>query len=215
MIGHQRDVLNALGIDLWIPKAQVCQLHQPAIWRDQAPVERIPEIILPSLQKPAENQSAAELKADVSAAAVQITEAAEPISAVEAEVRPILQIEPFVLESVSMEHCVLLIDAANLGAEEQLLWSNIQRAGKSEFSMLQWPFAWLKFQDGRGASSYVSGFIDAMREGNKNVLCLGSIPHLASSDYIQLASLQEMLQEPRLKKRLWQFMQNKPKDTVH
>jgi hypothetical protein len=214
MIGHQRDVLNALGIDLWIPKAEACQPHQPVIWRDQAPVEHISEIILPSLQKAVEIQPETELKADVYAADVQIKKAAEQVSAVEADVRPVLQIEPFVLESVSMEHCVLLIDAANLGAEEQLLWSNIQRAVKSEFFMLQWPFAWLKFQDGRGASSYVNGFLDAMCEGSKNVLCLGKVPHLESSDCIQLASLKEMLQEPRLKKRLWQFMQNKPKDAV-
>lgn len=213
MIGHQRDVLNALGIDLWIPKAEVCRPYQSSIWRDQAPPEHISEIILPNLQNLVV-EPAPVLKAEVvlpTTLPVQNT-VVEPI--VEVELRPFLQIDPFVLEVVSTEHCVLLIDAANMNEDEQLLWSNIQRAVRSEFSILQWPFAWLKFQDGRGASSYVNGFIEGMRESTKNVLCLGEIPHLESSDYIQLASLRDMLQEPKLKKRLWQFMQNKSKDTV-
>lgn len=213
MIGHQRDVLNALGIDLWIPKVEVCRPYQSSIWRDQAPPEHISEIILPNLQNLVV-EPAPVLKAEVvlpTTLPVQNT-VVEPI--VEVELRPFLQIDPFVLEVVSTEHCVLLIDAANINEDEQLLWLNIQRAVHSEFSILQWPFAWLKFQDGRGASSYVNGFIEGMRESTKNVLCLGEIPHLESSDYIQLASLRDMLQEPKLKKRLWQFMQNKSKDTV-
>ena len=88
---------------------------------------------------------------------------------------------------------------------------NIQRAVQAEFHALQWPFAWTNMQDGRGAASYVQGFLDAL-SAEKNVLCLGGIPHLQSSKSIQLASLQDMLDQPLLKKRLWQFMQNKTKD---
>ena len=67
-------------------------------------------------------------------------------------------------------------------------------------------------QDGRGASSYIQGFLDVFST-EKNVLCLGEIPHLQASHSIQLASLQEMLIQPLLKKRLWQFMQNKMKES--
>ncbi len=49
MMGHQRDIMAALGIDIWIPKDALCQQHQPAIWRDQAPEEAISEIILPHM----------------------------------------------------------------------------------------------------------------------------------------------------------------------
>jgi len=44
----------------------------------------------------------------------------------------------------------------------------------------------------------------------KNIISLGSIPHVTHNKMIQLASLQEMLDQPILKKRLWQFMQNRP-----
>ena len=108
-------------------------------------------------------------------------------------------------------HCVLLVDASYMSAEQQLLWKNIQRAVQAEFHALQWPFAWPNMQDGRGAASYVQGFLDAV-SAEKNVLCLGEIPHLQSSEYIQLASLQDTLDQPLLKKRLWQFMQNKIRD---
>ena len=47
MIGHQRDIMAALGIDVWIPKGAVCQPHRPSAWRDQAPQEALSEIILP------------------------------------------------------------------------------------------------------------------------------------------------------------------------
>jgi len=42
---------------------------------------------------------------------------------------------------------------------------------------------------------------------DKDLIALGEIPHLQQADLHQLASLQEMLDQPILKKRLWQFMQ--------
>lgn len=217
MIGHQRDVLVALGIDVWIPKAEVCQQYQSTLWRDQAPVEilsdSVSEIVL---AHPIERSSITTLHSPVSVPAfeevVVATEPAKHVPETNIDIRPSLNIDAFVVEALNMAHCVVLTDAANLTSEQQLLWSNIQRALASEFLILQWPFAWLKFQDGRGASSYVQGFIDGMCEGHKSILCLGKIPYLESSECIELASLQEMLDEPKLKKRLWQFMQTKPKD---
>lgn len=44
MIGQQRNVLAALGIDVWIPRDVVCQKNTASsIWRDQA-VEETPQI---------------------------------------------------------------------------------------------------------------------------------------------------------------------------
>lgn len=217
MIGHQRDVLAALGIDIWIPKAEVCQPHQSTLWRDQAPAEiisdTVSEIIVPHLvARSSVVISPSPVLVPAQQEAVVVAEPVKQAPEPEIDVRPSLNIDAFVVEALNMAHCVVLTDAANLTAEQQLLWSNIQRALASEFLMLQWPFAWLKFQDGRGASSYVQGFIDGMCEGHKSILCLGKIPYLESSECIELASLQEMLDEPKLKKRLWQFMQSKPKD---
>ncbi len=78
----------------------------------------------------------------------------------------------------------------------------------ADFFALQWPFGLVNLQDGRGAASYVQGFIDAISL-DKNVICLGDIPHLEHAKVYPLASLQQMIEQPLLKKRLWQFMQNK------
>src|SRR5690606_1359460 len=56
--------------------------------------------------------------------------------------------------------------------------------------------------------SYIQGFLDGM-SAEKNIIFLGTVPYISNSKIIQLASLQEMLDQPILKKRLWQFMQNR------
>lgn len=217
MIGHQRDIMATLGIDIWIPRATVCQHNQPALWRDVTPEEDISEIILskpPVALEPvvASLKIEPELKAKINleeTTPVVETVVAQP--AVNSELVPELQISAFSIEAVRLAHCVLVVDTTTITADQQQLWKSIQRAVQSEFNSLQWPFAWQNMQDGRGAESYVSGFIDAM-SAEKNILCLGQIPYLTSSKSIQLASLQEMLEQPLLKKRLWQFMQNKTKE---
>lgn len=85
------------------------------------------------------------------------------------------------------------------------LWHNIQHAVSGEYNELQWPFPLMNFQDGHGAESYVQGFLDAISE-DKNIIFLGQSAYLKHSKSINLAGLQEMLTQPLLKKRLWQFM---------
>lgn len=211
MIGHQRDILATLGIDIWIPKGDVCQQHQVSIWRDQAPAELHSEIILPQPTQIAPIAKAplvapepvtVEAKAEVKSEALIVV---APIQ----EQREILHIPPFNLQALSLEHCTIVIDATEMTEQTQLLWTNIQRALQSEFYELNWPFPWVNLQDGRGVESYIQGFLDMMSL-EKNIISLGSIPHVTHNKMIQLASLQEMLDQPILKKRLWQFMQNRP-----
>lgn len=227
MMGHQRDIMAVLGIDVWIPKDAPCQPHQPAVWRDQAPedlissgfAENISEILLTKsiaerLQPPAPVLNAHEdsaVFADQSAQHDAVKEPpAVPVVSQEPAV-PMLQIPAFAIEALVLPQCVLLIDSTAVTAEQQMLWRNIQRAVSAEFHHLMWPFAWQNMQDGRGAASYVQGFADAFSM-EKTVLCLGEVPYLQSSRSIHLASLQDMLDQPLLKKRLWQFMQNKIKE---
>ncbi|MFW2046710.1 hypothetical protein [Acinetobacter variabilis] len=210
MIGHQRDILATLGIDIWIPKGDVCQQHQVSIWRDQAPAELHSEIILPQPTQIAPVEKAplvapepviVETKAEVKSEA--------PAVVASQEQREILYIPPFNLQALSLEHCTIVIDATQMTEQTQHLWANIQRALQSEFYELNWPFPWVNLQDGRGVEAYIQGFLDMMSL-EKNIISLGSIPHVTHSKMIQLASLQEMLDQPILKKRLWQFMQNRP-----
>ena len=215
MIGHQRDIMATLGIDIWIPRDAVCEHNQSYLWRDSAQQENVSEIILPNtpakvepVVTPAKTPVQPQIKTvfEKNIPAVDVV-----VPATSSELPSVLQIGAFSIEAICLTHCVLLMDATTVTADQQLLWKNIQRAVQAEFHSLQWPFSWLNMQDGRGASSYVSGFLDAIST-EKNILCLGQIPHLTSSAHIQLASLQEMVEQPLLKKRLWQFMQNKIKE---
>lgn len=210
MIGHQRDVLSALGIDLWIPRETLCQNRgNPQIWRDQAATEIITTLAPPQQIAPVDIQktSAPSLLPDLAPNAVVVP--VPPESNAAEILQPALDIASFTVQAAVLKHCLLLINATVLTEQEQLLWANIQRAVLCDFVELQWPFPWQNAQNGRGAASYLSGFVDAHRSGQA-VVAIGEIPYLESSECIQLASLSAMLEQPLLKKRLWQFMQNKP-----
>lgn len=210
MIGHQRDILATLGIDIWIPKDALCQkMPSSSIWRDQAAVEDIIEIIVPkAVALPAvEVQFKAEptqTVAPVVSLAQPIELQAEPLSVLEPQV--IAQVAAFQLQAFALPHCVIVVDATSMSSEQQQLWNNIQHAISAEYALLQWPFPLLEFQDGRGAESYVQGFLDALSV-DKNILFLGQSGYFKHAKGMQLASLQEMLDQPLLKKRLWRFMQ--------
>jgi hypothetical protein len=212
MIGHQRDILATLGIDIWIPRAEPCQSHQPALWRDQSQPEVLSEIILTELKA-----EASVIKRSVVSAPVEVpapvvimpTMEIQPQPELVHELREIVEVVPFSLQALSLAHCIIVIDATSLTEDQQLLWSNIQRAMLGEFAELNWPFPWDNVQDGRGVESYIQGFLDGMSH-DKNIIFLGTVPHLSNSKITQLASLLDMLDRQIIKKRLWQFIQSRP-----
>ena len=56
MIGHQREVLASLGIDLWVPDFLPSQQNvATSIWRDQNATEIISEIVRPQSQPEAKS----------------------------------------------------------------------------------------------------------------------------------------------------------------
>ena len=52
----------------------------------------------------------------------------------------------------------------------------------------------------------MQGFVDVLST-DKNMLILGQLPHFKSEQCLHLASLQEMLDQPLLKKSLWDAIQ--------
>jgi hypothetical protein len=46
-----------------------------------------------------------------------------------------------------------------------------------------------------------------MQPQQKKILCLGQLDFIQHSNILHLASLEEMLAQPLLKRRLWQLMQ--------
>ncbi|WP_349926838.1 hypothetical protein ABJ384_08855 [Acinetobacter sp. A1-4-2] len=218
MIGHQRDILATLGIDIWVLRDVVCQkMPSSSLWRDQAAAEYQTEIVL--AKAPAVLPLA--LKADQRQEPERTESLISPIAAVEEKIdivaeeiatRPAQQISPFQLQALALSHCVIVVDTTEITAEQQQLWHNIQHAVSGEYNELQWPFPLMSFQDGHGAESYVQGFLDAISE-DKNIIFLGQSAYLKHSKSINLAGLQEMLTQPLLKQRLWQFVQKSPQNT--
>lgn len=211
MIGYQRDILATLGIDIWVPKDAACQnMPSSSIWRDQAAPEYLSEIVVAKAQPLIVPEPKAEPLKTLDQAEPLPTPAVKEVQAEIAlpvvEERPALHIAAFQLQAFGLPHCVIVTDATELSAEQQQLWNNIQQALQAEYYELQWPFPLINFQDGRGAESYVQGFIDAI-SADKNIILLGQFSYFNHSKIIHLAGLQEMLDQPLLKKRLWQFMQ--------
>ena len=218
MIGQQRQILTDLGIDLWIPRDVACQNFNPAsIWRDQS-TEQIAELrpVVAEPQAPTLPQATAapiaitppvrhlETKANVTTAEVQV----QPEIQVQAEVtlKQPSNFTHFELQLLNLAHCAIVIDASQLSQDAKQLWANINQALQAEYQQLNWPFPLLNLQDGNGAQSYVEGFLDA-HSVDKQLISLGDLPY-SHTKILKLPSLNQMLAQPLLKKRLWQLIQN-------
>nr|WP_019384887.1 hypothetical protein [Acinetobacter venetianus] len=214
MIGQQRNVLAALGIDVWIPRDVVCQKNTASsIWRDQA-VKETPQI--PQMSFEAEtlkpeiktNEVQPQKIKQAESPQVEITEQA-PVQKVISEKEQVVvnaSVQAFELQMYVLENSAILVESSQLNDEQRQLWRNIQKAKLGQYAELKWPFPLAGFQESRGLSSYIQGFLDASTN-NKKILCLGQLDFLQHSNLLYLASLEEMIAQPLLKKRLWQLMQ--------
>jgi hypothetical protein len=209
MIGQQRQILTSLGVDLWIPRNVACQNLRPnSIWRDESSEQILPlaEVVTtPKMQRTVQPiiSEPVPVVAKIVAEAINIV-SAQP----EQRKEPVTATEPqnFELQLLNLAHCVVVVDSTALSDAAKQLWGNISHAIQAEYQQLNWPFPLLDWQDGHGAQSYVQGFLDA-HSVDKQLMSLGDLPY-SHSKLLKLASLDEMLAEPILKKRLWQFLQN-------
>ena len=215
MIGQQRNILATLGIDVWIPKEVVCQKNTaPSLWRDQVIEDIQPDSSLvfetaPVAQNipvpPVQTTSITEIERPQQTKVV-----AEPVvkeAVIEKEQIVITaQIQAFELQMYVLENCAILLESSQLNDAQRQLWQNIQKARLGQYAELKWPFPLAAFQESRGLSSYIQGFLDATATGKK-ILCLGQLDFIQHSNILHLASLEEMLAQPLLKRRLWQLMQ--------
>lgn len=215
MIGQQRNILATLGIDVWIPREVVCQKNTaPNLWRDQV-VDEVSQSTVLALDS-------ALIVEEIPVTAVHtppITEIEIPqqtkvvveLVAKEAVVEKeqiviTAQIQALELQMYVLDNCAILLESSQLNDAEQQLWQNIQKARLGQYAELKWPFPLAAFQESRGLSSYIQGFIDATAT-NKKILCLGQLDFIQHSNILHLASLEEMIAQPLLKRRLWQLMQ--------
>lgn len=217
MIGQQRNILATLGIDVWIPKDIVCQKNTAsALWRDQN-IEQ--NIQTSSIQFDSQvSQNVTEIKVEQQSVAIKEVEPLQQKQ--EAVVQPIAkqsliekeqivitaQIQSFELQMYVLDNCAILLESSQLNDAQRMLWQNIQKAKLGQYAELKWPFPLAALQESRGLSSYIQGFLDATAT-SKKILCLGQLDFIQHSNILHLASLEEMLAQPVLKKRLWQLMQ--------
>lgn len=208
MMEHQREILASLGIDIWVSRTAVPQtLPQSSLWRDLAAPELHSEIIVPAaVNQQSKQQQPTILEEPKQEPSPQhtVVEVVAPDDIPEA--RAILQVEAFSIVALQIPHCVILAESTTLSQKQQQLWRNIQHALQAEYHVLQWPFALKVLQDGIGVENYVQGFVDVL-SADKNMLILGHLPHFKSEQCLHLASLQEMLDQPLLKKSLWDAIQ--------
>ena len=219
MMGQQRHRLASLGIDVWIPKAAPCQKNTASsLWRDQIVVDEIvPSItlsfeVLPSVQAAQANSTPEPQPRGVESAAVELKQQMaiqsvnieQQSSAPQAINHPNMQ--GFELQMYVLENCAILIESSQLSTAQQQLWRNIQQAKAGQYAELKWPFPLLEFQESRGLLSYIQGFLNATAI-HKKIICLGQFDFMQQVDVVQLASLEDMLAQPLLKRQLWQQMQ--------
>lgn len=207
MMGHQRDILASLGIDIWVSRTAVSQtLPQSSVWRDQAAPEIHSDIIVPAVVNQQLKQQPIIHEEPKQEPSPQHTAVEVVVPDDIPEARVMLQVEAFSIEALQLPYCVILVESTALSQKQQQLWRNIQHALQAEYHVLQWPFALEVLQDGIGVENYVQGFVDVL-SADKNMLILGQLPHFRSEQCLHLASLQEMLDQPLLKKSLWDAIQ--------
>ena len=215
MIGRQRNILATLGIDVWIPREVVCEKNiAPSLWRDQE-AEQIHSLPI-QFETPVQNKPELQIKHEP----VQPITVVEPLDSVEIIVAPqavelirgkeqvvvTTQVQSFELQMYILENCAILVESSRFNEAQQQLWQNIQKAKMGQYAELKWPFPLADFQESRGLPSYIQGFLDAAAM-NKKILCLGHLDFIQHSNILHLASLEEMIAQPLLKRRLWQLMQ--------
>ena len=148
MIGHQREVLASLGIDLWVPDFLPSQQNvATSIWRDQSATEIISEIVRPQSQPEAKSipehplvQNKLPHPAPPAEIATQPVEQKVDKALKEEIVREVIHVEAFQLQAVALEHCALVIEATQLSLEQQQLWQNIVQALPAQKYALNRPF---------------------------------------------------------------------------
>jgi hypothetical protein len=211
MIGQQRQILTDLGIDLWIPRDVACQNFNPAItWRDQSTEQMVelPELTAIPAQ-PIELKEPVQVK-NVPVVSMPVVEAPIPPTishdSVKPQLEPIIHLANFELQLLDLANCAIVVNATQLSPQAQQLWVNINQALQAAYQQLNWPFPLLNLQDSSGAQSYVNGFLDA-HSVDKQLISLGDVPY-PHPKILKLASLDDMLTQPILKKQLWQMIQN-------
>lgn len=230
---HQRQMMAMMGIDLWALRQQHVQSNTLSIFRDQFAMDAASFEVSSQAALPSSSnfiQSGTDHTANIglaghhavpdenrnSTAGIVLTPLSQPIMMstdthavavpvdTQAQIPEVVaEVAAFELHACIFEHVVVLVNVQHLTADEAQLWVNIRASQTSQLRALNWPSPVQHFQDGYGVAAYIRGFLEALGSGLK-IICLGACSHMDSSSMVQLASLTEMINQPQLKRDLWQ-----------
>ncbi|WP_151980559.1 hypothetical protein [Acinetobacter guerrae] len=215
MTGQQRNILATMGVDVWIPRALSCQKKQPvSLWRDQTPIVTEATVSVLNQQVDAippepDVAKSIEIEPSVKDSFVEVVQSNSDLSPSNSmpKQQPHVAViqQAFILEAYCLDRVILIVETSQLSNQQRQLWMNIQSALSGLYHELKWPLPLENFRDGRGVQAYVQGFLDALAI-DKQILILGKLDFISHTHSLQLASLQEMIDQPLLKRRLWQLM---------
>ncbi|MBJ9984530.1 hypothetical protein IAE19_03635 [Acinetobacter sp. S40] len=215
MTGQQRSILATMGVDVWIPRAVSCHKKQAvSLWRDQIPSksQESSQVVSQQLATVGSEPQLAKTIESIPAQivptveiALQDIESPTAISLPLEQPKVVLMQQAFTLEAYCLDQVILVIESSQLSKEQRQLWANIQASLPGFYNELKWPLPLENFRDGRGVHAYVQGFLDALAI-DKRVLVLGQLDFISHVQSMQISSLQEMIDQPLLKRRLWQLM---------
>lgn len=223
-LAHQRHMLECMGIEVWIPRDTAdIQTVESSLYRDVAvadlpiatPIHFASSLTggVPSSSQAATaisvefdrtqsiEQSHPPVTPELSASVLSTT----PTTIQEEVVEATVNFAAFEIHAAVFPYCILVLESSQLSAEQHKLWLNIQAAQASQTHVLKWPFAIEQFQDGRGVMAYVQGFLAAIQQ-EQRIIVLGKLPIQFDTAVVHLPSLQDMLDQPLLKRQLWQHM---------
>lgn len=219
MTGQQRNILAAMGVDVWIPRAMSCQKKPPVCsWRDQIPPEDHVAVAIVNQQVLDTSQAKPELTKHIEpiaqlkdrrppTAVVEIAQSTleTPTSILPKDQTVVVMQQAFTFEAYCLDQVIIVVESSQLSKQQRQLWTNIQSSVSGYYHELKWPLPLENFRDGRGVHAYIQGFLDALAL-DKRILILGQLDFISHAQSMQLASLQEMIDQPLLKRRLWQLM---------
>ncbi|MFT4021002.1 MAG: hypothetical protein QM666_05720 [Acinetobacter sp.] len=217
-MNEQPHLMQILGIDVWIPRSAQVQVQEThSLWRDH---DLTISEILQSESSDKITLDIVQPEFDASFVAPELLqhqqETANPVqpsienslvepSIVESSIELVqpLQLEQFHLHVLQHHRFVIITEQQHLTQQTQILWRNIKHALKLSTAELQWPFPLPDLQDGHAVNDYIQGFLDIVAH-DKIMVVLGELPIVLGQSSQQLPSLQNMLDAPLLKSKLWE-----------
>ena len=124
MTGQQRNILAAMGVDVWIPRAMPCQKKPPVCsWRDQTPPEDHVVVAIVNQQVLDTSQAKPELKKHIepiaqlkdrkpSTAVVEIEQSTleTPTSTLSKDQTVVVMQQAFTLEAYCLDQVIIVVE---------------------------------------------------------------------------------------------------------